>query len=79
MVHVIESPARVVEPCVCDAYPFPHRPGGGECADPGPRPDDCADCEHNVAVFDPFGTGDHWYWENECGHPVGCPWLGEGK
>jgi hypothetical protein len=39
------------EPCRCAAYPYPHRPGGGDCRWPDPvktppnsaRP--CADCE----------------------------------
>lgn len=51
------------DPCRCDAYPFPHRHGSGDCEECG-----CANapyCEHWVPVHDPYGTGDHWYVEYE--------------
>lgn len=45
--------------CTCDAYPFPHRTGGGDCDECG-----CEDaplCEHWEKELDPYGTGDHWF------------------
>lgn len=66
---------RRAAPCQCVAYPFPHRGGGGSCADPGKDPGGCGDCEHAMIVPDPFSTGDRWYREVECGHPdYECPW-----
>ena len=45
--------------CTCDAYPYPHRTGGGACIECGcpeaPR------CEHWAASTDPHGTGDNDY------------------
>jgi len=59
--------------CTCSAYPFPHRAGGGACADPGEPPASCAECPHGQRVTDPFGTGDHWYVEIDC-RLDDCPW-----
>ena len=35
-------------PCRCDAYPFPHRPGGGAC-----ESDPDIECSHHK-YFDPY-------------------------
>lgn len=62
------------EPCRCVAYAYPHRPKSGKCEDPGPMPE-CCDCAYGREVKDPFGTGDRWYTEIECGAPRQvCPW-----
>lgn len=59
--------------CQCAEYPFPHRPGGGRCDDPGERPASCDDCPHGYPLADPYLTGDRWYKIIECG--LGhCPW-----
>lgn len=48
--------------CRCEAYPFPHREGGGDCYG-----HDLADCPRPVVTPDPYSTGDHWYREYEHG------------
>ncbi len=60
------------EPCHCLAYPFPHRPGGGDCKDPASAPA-CEDCEGSERVIDPYATGDTWYSEIWCTRDV-CPY-----
>lgn len=49
--------------CHCDAYPFPHRLGGGECDECGCP--DSPECEHCIRTADPFGTCDWWKVEFE--------------
>ena len=46
----------VSTPCNCEAYDFPHRPGGGDC-----HGHNLADCPSQIVVPDPHGTGDRWY------------------
>lgn len=59
--------------CQCAAYPFPHRPHGGRCEDPGRAPSSCWDCEHGVKVADPYATGDWFHTVIEC-EAARCPW-----
>lgn len=62
-------------PCQCCAYKFPHRAGGGKCADPGKKPEGCSECRFAGEQSDPYGTGDSWYRITVCRHPQGdCPW-----
>lgn len=49
--------------CTCDAYPYPHRTGGGACDECGCP--DAPHCEHWIASVDPFGTDDFYYIEFE--------------
>jgi hypothetical protein len=57
---------RKPDPCSCVAYPFPHRPGSGDCSDPGPEPRSCEDCSG-------LRVGDYGY--TFCEHDLGyCPW-----
>ena len=49
--------------CTCDAYDFPHRVGSGACDECGCE--DAPECEHWIAVRDPYATGDHNYIEYE--------------
>jgi len=62
-----------MEPCVCNAYSFPHRAGSGKCSDPGPRPESCADCPYHIIEhhYGPDVFGDYiecelveCYWDN---------------
>ena len=49
--------------CRCDAYPYPHRTGGGACIECG-----CIDaplCRHWIADQDPHATGDFYHVEYE--------------
>ena len=54
--------------CTCDAYHYPHRPGGGACDECGCE--DAPHCEHWVAIADPFGTRDFGYVEFERVRPA---------
>ena len=49
--------------CNCEAYPFPHRLGGGACEECGCE--DAPHCHHWIATNDPFCTGDWWNIEYE--------------
>lgn len=62
-----------VQVCRCAAYKFPHRPGGGDCTDPGDEPE-CGECNFSITTSDPYATGDHWHSLTECNHPRECPW-----
>jgi hypothetical protein len=59
--------------CLCNAYKFPHRAGGGDCEDPGENPGKCSECKFGREETDPFGTGDRWYSEWSCENG-GCYW-----
>ena len=54
--------------CTCDAYPYPHRTGGGACDECGCL--EAPECEHWVSVIDPFGTHDFCYVEYERAYPA---------
>ena len=48
--------------CECRHYPFPHRPGGGQCPYDG-RTDVCTHCEHAAEVVEvDCGIGRYEYW-----------------
>jgi hypothetical protein len=53
------------KPCDCDAYPFPHRPFGGECMG-GDIDYRCDGCPYLETETDPYCTGDRWYSESIC-------------
>jgi len=63
---------RQSETCKCNAYPFPHRPGGGKCYDPGEEPSSCASCEWNVP--ESMGSLENAH-PAYCNHPDRCPWY----
>lgn len=63
-----------MSPCRCAAYPFPHRPDSGKCANPGTEPHSCGECHFSQRLVDPYGTGDRWYSITECAADDGCPW-----
>ena len=44
------------EPCTCEAYRHPHRPGGGDCYGHSAE-----DCPVRRVVVDPHCTGDRRY------------------
>jgi len=50
------------DPCLCPAYPFPHRPGGGACP-ANESPPFCVECGKPCGwrLVD-FGIGPHEYW-----------------
>lgn len=51
----------MTNPCKCDAYPFPHRMGGGECAGDGSPI--CSECHQPAeATQVDFGVGHTEAW-----------------
>ena len=61
-------------PCNCNAYAFPHRAAGGACTNPGDDPVFCFNCQYSNQERDPYGTGDHNYYETNCSFDGECPW-----
>ena len=47
----MKRPRRTEEVCICDAYTFPHRMGGGACGEPyEPEYDDRGDYERDRMI-----------------------------
>ena len=73
--------------CTCEAYPFPHRPLGGQCDgaalwDAAFRDGwHCTDCPHAVEIVDchPYGEGLALERTRECAAPGphACPAVRE--
>ncbi len=67
-------PQPAPTPCVCRAYPFPHRAASGKRVAPGAEPSSCEACQFSSVVSDPYGTGDYLFTQTNCMAPAPCPW-----
>ena len=62
------------EPCLCNAYPFPHREASGKCEAPSTI---CSDCKSPAeGKWEDFGIGPYEYW-GDCGTDVQMCFVSE--